>query len=301
MQRAWDLCISRQRKVRPEMCTSARRPMMLSSTTSNSSKLAMTTWCSSLESKVIRQILNRHGLVASLHIMNWMYRVTTSAYRRLQDIMQLAAISLWLASFSVILLSLRPKSTSKSIRAQWWSIWRRCRQSEAFTEIKVRKIRLRMNDKLSCFYLIIFYIVKKLPNLFCLLVWWEIKILNKVAKLKSRSVQVSEWSFEYWLLSLIDLHLFFNLVLCVADDVWTAILVLLNETLLNPIVNERGSSLVSLCCLVQLWQLSLENLDVLTLIFDLRSIGLAICLNDVVVSKLGLHVDLSATSFTTRL
>ena len=139
MQRAWDLCISRQRKVRPEMCTSTRRPMMLSSTTSNSSKLAMTTWCSSLESKVIRQILNRHGLVASLHIMNWMYRVTTSAYRRLQDIMQLAAISLWLASFSVILLSLRPKSTSRSIRAQRLSSWRRCRQSEAFTEIKVRK------------------------------------------------------------------------------------------------------------------------------------------------------------------
>ena len=39
----------------------------------------------------------------------------------------------------------------------------------------------------------------------------------------------------------------------------------------------------------------------LTLIFDLGGIGFAIRLNDVVESKLGLHVDLSATPFATRL
>ena len=72
------------------------------------------------------------------------------------------------------------------------------------------------------------------------------------------------------------------------------------QFLLNPIVNERGSSLVSLCCLVQLLQLSLENLDMLTLIFDLGGIGFAIRLNDVIESKLGLHIDLSATPFATR-
>ena len=70
---------------------------------------------------------------------------------------------------------------------------------------------------------------------------------------------------------------------------------------MNPIVNELGGSLVSLCCLVRLLQLSLENLDMLTLIFDLGGIGLAIRLNNVVESKLGLHVDLSATPFATRL
>ena len=69
---------------------------------------------------------------------------------------------------------------------------------------------------------------------------------------------------------------------------------------MNPIVNELGGSLVSLCCLVQLLQLSLENLDMLTLIFDLGGIGLAICLMNVVESELGLHVNLGATPFATR-
>ena len=76
---------------------------------------------------------------------------------------------------------------------------------------------------------------------------------------------------------------------------------MLDQSLLNPFVNERGGSLFSLCCFVQLLELSLENLDMLTLIFDLRGIGLAIRLNNVVESKLGLHVDLSATPFATRL
>ena len=121
-----------------------------------------------------------------------------------------------------------------------------------------------------------------------------------MAELKRRFVRVLRWCLEPRIQSLIDLHLFLNLVLRVADNIWTAILVLLNESLLNPFVNERGGSLVSLCFLVQLWQLSLENLDMLTLIFDLGGIGLAIRLSDIFKSKLGLHIDLSSTPFTSR-
>ena len=69
---------------------------------------------------------------------------------------------------------------------------------------------------------------------------------------------------------------------------------------MNPFVNERGGSLFSLCCFVHLLELSLENLDMLTLIFDLGGIGLAICLMNVVESELGLHVNLGATPFATR-
>ena len=142
---------------------------------------------------------------------------------------------------------------------------------------------------------------KKLPpQPYCLFVWWEIKILNKFAELTSRYEQGLECSVEHWLLSLAGEHLSLNLILCVADDIRLAIRILLDQSLLNPIVNELGGSLVSLCCLVQLVQLSLENLDMLTLIFDLGGIGLAICLMNVVESELGLHVNLGATPFATR-
>ena len=39
----------------------------------------------------------------------------------------------------------------------------------------------------------------------------------------------------------------------------------------------------------------------LTLIFDLGGIGLAIRLSDIFKSQLGLHIDLSSTPFTSRL
>ena len=69
--------------------------------------------------------------------------------------------------------------------------------------------------------------------------------------------------------SLIDNHRFLNLVLCIADDVRLTIRVLLDQTLFNPLINECNGSLVSFCCLIHLLQLSLNNLNLLTLIFDL--------------------------------
>ena len=112
--RALDLCISRPRKVLPEMCISTRRPTTLSLATRSPSKPTMTTWCSSQMSKVIQRPINHDGFVASLHVMTLMYKVTTSAQLRLQDIMRNATISYWPASSSAIALLKPLRSTSRS-------------------------------------------------------------------------------------------------------------------------------------------------------------------------------------------
>ena len=152
----WDLCISKPRKVRPEMHTSTRKPTMLLSTTRSPSKLVTTIWCSSLELEVIWRTITRDGFVASLRVMIWMYRVTTSAYLRLQGITQRAVISFWPASFSAMPLSKRPRGTSRSTRKPHFRSWVRYRWSKRKLEMKVRMWWLRLIDNLSCFYLKVF-------------------------------------------------------------------------------------------------------------------------------------------------
>lgn len=115
-QMAWELCISRPRKVVPEMCTLTKRPTMLSSATRNPSMPAITTWCSSQMSKVIRRGINSDGFVNSSHVMSLMFKVTTSAQLELQDIMPNAATSFRPANSSAIAQSKRLKSTSSSPR-----------------------------------------------------------------------------------------------------------------------------------------------------------------------------------------
>ena len=129
----------------------------------------------------------------------------------------------------------------------------------------------------------------------------ELRKLIQDAELKSCSSRLLARYTECWLLSLVGKHRFFNLFLCVANDIWLAIRVLLYQSLFNPLIYELSGSFICLRCFVQLLQLSLKKLDMLTLISDLGCTGLAIHLSDIVVSKLSLHVYLSATSFTTWL
>ena len=102
-------------------------------------------------------------------------------------------------------------------------------------------------------------------------------------------------------ISLINKHILLFLVLSIANDIWLAIRIGLYKSLFDPVIDERGGSLVSLCSLIHLLQLSLKNLNMLILISYLGCISFAICLNDIFELKLCLHINLSSSPSTSRL